>query len=234
MIIGNIEIFIDKSFPYNRLLGKSKTMWGNEIQKQEFGKLWPLWYGDSDERNYRDAIKPLTKLSDLGYAPAQFVLGNAYLHADGVRRNYEKSYKYITASAEQGFPAAEGTLGTFYSMVEPKQSVCPHDDAEAVKWYQRAAKQGNAPSMYNLANKYHSGLGVAEDIYEAYVWASLASQLSKIRFRPAEGLRDQTANKLSSEQLTLANHQIEQLTETVLKPWSDPREYWQSLWKQTL
>ena len=43
-------------------------------------------------------------------------------------------------------------------------------EAEAVKWYRKAADQGNAPAQYNLGNMYRTGQGVAKDEVEAVKW----------------------------------------------------------------
>ena len=44
------------------------------------------------------------------------------------------------------------------------------DDGEAVKWYRRAAEQGNADAQANLGFMYQKGLGVAQDYGEALKW----------------------------------------------------------------
>ncbi len=41
------------------------------------------------------------------------------------------------------------------------------DDAEAVKWYRKAAEAGNAKGMVKLGLLYAKGRGVAEDDVEA-------------------------------------------------------------------
>ncbi|MDA0238165.1 MAG: hypothetical protein O3B03_06590, partial [Proteobacteria bacterium] len=43
----------------------------------------------------------------------------------------------------------------------------PQDDAKAVKWYRRAAEQGNAKAQYNLGLMYDNGQGVPQDYQEA-------------------------------------------------------------------
>ena len=50
----------------------------------------------------------------------------------------------------------------------------PEDDAEAVKWWRKAAEQGFALAQNNLAIKYATGGGIPEDFVQAYVWASLS------------------------------------------------------------
>ena len=43
-----------------------------------------------------------------------------------------------------------------------------------MKWYRKAAEQGNAKAQYNLGWMYANGLGVAKDEVEAYKWWLLA------------------------------------------------------------
>ncbi len=48
------------------------------------------------------------------------------------------------------------------------------NDAEALRWYRKAAEQGNAAAQANLGLMYLDGQGVDEDDVEAYKWLSLA------------------------------------------------------------
>ena len=50
------------------------------------------------------------------------------------------------------------------------------DQAEAVKWYRKAAEQNDAEAQYNLAVCYERVDGVAEDWVEAYKWLLLAAR----------------------------------------------------------
>jgi uncharacterized protein len=43
----------------------------------------------------------------------------------------------------------------------------PQDDAEAVKWYRRAADQGLAGAQSGLGSLYNEGKGVPQDYAEA-------------------------------------------------------------------
>ena len=57
---------------------------------------------------------------------------------------------------------------------EPDVCILPEgveeDDEEAVKWYRKAAEQGNADAMYKLGKCFYNGLGVEEDEEEAVKW----------------------------------------------------------------
>jgi len=64
----------------------------------------------------------------------------------------------------------------------------PHDAAEAVRWFAKAADQGLALALKNLAISYIEGDGVPTDYVQAYRWLTLAIP----RFRASES---QAANK---------------------------------------
>ena len=50
------------------------------------------------------------------------------------------------------------------------------DDKEAVKWYRKAAEQGDAKAQNNLGVKYGNGLGVLKDYKEAVKWYRKAAR----------------------------------------------------------
>ncbi len=49
------------------------------------------------------------------------------------------------------------------------------DNDQAVKWFRRAAAQGNAHAQFNFALMYAQGKGVPKDSVKAYAWASIAA-----------------------------------------------------------
>ncbi len=72
----------------------------------------------------------------------------------------------VQQTAASGDAEAQVLLGAFYSW---GQGV-PKDDAEALKWYRKAAEQGLADAEYNLATMYDNGQGVPKDYAEALKW----------------------------------------------------------------
>ena len=70
------------------------------------------------------------------------------------------------AKAEGGYDWAQVSLGSMY---ENGDGV-PKDSAEVVKWYRKAADQGNASAQYDLGEMYASGDGVPKDGAEAVKW----------------------------------------------------------------
>ena len=52
----------------------------------------------------------------------------------------------------------------------------PENDAEAVKWYRKAAEQGHTQAQFYLGNMYDKGRGVSEDKAEALNWWRKAAE----------------------------------------------------------
>jgi len=72
----------------------------------------------------------------------------------------------MKALADQGDARAQYNLGYMY---DTGRGV-PENDAEAVKWWLKAADQGFADAQYNLGSMYAHGLGVPENDSEAVKW----------------------------------------------------------------
>jgi TPR repeat protein len=82
----------------------------------------------------------------------------------------------------------------------------PHDDAQAMQWFVRAAEQGNVAAQGALGAYYWAGRGVPEDLSKAYFWSAIAlaqgDENSKIRL---EGLSSQ----MTRAQVSAARQQAE-------------------------
>jgi uncharacterized protein len=81
----------------------------------------------------------------------------------------------------------------------------PQDDAEAVKWYRKAADQGDAFAQLNLANMYDNGQGVPQDDVQALKWFNLAAARLPTsetdRHKQAVENRDRLASKMTPAQI---------------------------------
>ena len=71
---------------------------------------------------------------------------------------------------------------------------------EAVKWYRRAAEQGNPVAQANLGRLYENGQGVQQDYTLAHMWLNLAGT----NFEEARELRDTVAKQMTPAQITEA------------------------------
>jgi TPR repeat protein len=87
-------------------------------------------------------------------------------------------------------------------------------DREAVKWYRRAAEQGDPKAQYRLGMMYHAGQGVPRDYVRSHAWLNLAasSEANGIRSDAARG-RDLLATLMTANQLADAKRLAEEWTE---------------------
>ena len=58
----------------------------------------------------------------------------------------------------------------------------PQDYPEAVRWFRKAADQGNATAQGNLGDCYGNGNGVIKDYVQAYKWDNLASAQGLVHY----------------------------------------------------
>ncbi|HCN10096.1 MAG TPA: hypothetical protein DIT01_19390, partial [Lentisphaeria bacterium] len=66
-----------------------------------------------------------------------------------------------------GYEIRQATVNLFRSIINIR---VPQDDAEAVKWFRKAAEQGYPQAQYNLGVAYANGEGVPEDDVAAVKW----------------------------------------------------------------
>ena len=87
-------------------------------------------------------------------------------------KEYETAIVYLEKTIETAEHAgAQNLLGVcYYNGLGVSQ-----DYAEAKKWYEKAANQGNLYAQYNLGVCYYNGLGVSQDYAEAKKWFEKAA-----------------------------------------------------------
>jgi hypothetical protein len=89
------------------------------------------------------------------------------------RQDYAEALRLCQPLAEQDEPVAQTTLGSIY---ERGQGVV-RDDAEAVRWYRKAAEQGLAYALDRLAVMYRQGRGgLPQDYAEAARWVRKSAE----------------------------------------------------------
>jgi len=84
-----------------------------------------------------------------------------------------KHFENTKAKAEQGNPSSQCALGEIYSHGFLGVT---KNDAEAVKWFQKAAEQGDAEAEDDLGICYRDGLGIPKDAVEAVRWFRKAAE----------------------------------------------------------
>ena len=87
--------------------------------------------------------------------------------AVGQRGSESESLESLRQRAEGGDAKAQLDLGRVY--VDGAKGT-QRDKAEAMRWYRKAAEQGNTEAAQTLAYSYMEGLGVQQDFTEAAHW----------------------------------------------------------------
>ena len=72
--------------------------------------------------------------------------------------------------ADKGDPVAQNALGLHYATGDGVKL----NEAEAVRWFTKAAELGNVPAQSKLGSIYFSGRGVPPDYNRAYFWMVVA------------------------------------------------------------
>ena len=123
----------------------------------------------------------------------------------------------IARPPKQGNALAQINLGLMYAEGEG----VPENDAEAVRWYRKAAEQGNALAQSNLGLMYAEGEGVPEDYVLAYAWWNLAAaQGDKGAVKAKDALRP----SMTAEQIARAQELSATLFDRINQSeMSDPR-----------
>ena len=80
------------------------------------------------------------------------------------------SFEKIKMQAEDGNAQAQFKLGIMYFYGQETAQ----NYMEALKWFNKAAKQNNPKAQYNLGVMYSLGEGVPQDYIKSYIWFSLA------------------------------------------------------------
>jgi TPR repeat protein len=117
----------------------------------------------------------------------------AYLRGD-----YAKTAKELEGLANLGDPRAQYDLAVLYD----NGLGVPQSNAEALRWYTRAADQGDARAQYNLGLMYMNGQGVEPNLVLAYYWVSLSVAHGNANASPA---RDYLTEKMTHAQIEEAN-----------------------------
>lgn len=79
-----------------------------------------------------------------------------------------KAMTLLTRAAEQNYPAAQARLGELLDVAEQNE--------EAVRWFRKAADQGDAAGEFGLGRMYAAGEGVEKDAGKAVYWIRRAAE----------------------------------------------------------
>lgn len=97
-------------------------------------------------------------------------------------------------------------LGTAYQI----GAGVPEDKKESVKWYRKAAEQGNADAQYNLGLAYYNGNGVIQDYVTAYAWWNIAAANG---YENGKESKAEVAEEMTKEQIAEAQKLSREMVE---------------------
>lgn len=134
--------------------------------------------GKGASEDHAEAVKWARRAAQQGHTNAQGLLGGLYYFSEDIQ-NYAEAMKWTRSSAERENVRAQYILGMMY--IAGKGISIDH--AEAKKWWQRAAEQGDgyAEMQYNISMMYANGEGVSQDYVEAVKWTRRAAEQGHIK-----------------------------------------------------
>ena len=94
------------------------------------------------------------------------------------RRETQAALPILRRAAARGSAAALRAIGLIYLRGEGDT---PQDLAQAVRWFQAAARQGDAESMYTLGVMYRRGYAVEANQAQAITWLQRAADAGYTR-----------------------------------------------------
>ena len=126
------------------------------------------------------------------------------------RGDYDGALGIWKPLAEQGDVNMQLLIGSIYDL---GQGV-PQDDAEAVKWYELAAKQGSAKGQYQLGAVYARSAQI-KDPFQGYKWLTIAANTLEsgpqggVTADQATTLRTLIQGQLNKDQIAKARAEAE-------------------------
>jgi TPR repeat protein len=154
--------------------------------------------GAGQSRNELNATEYLHRSADLGYVPAQVVLGYLYETGTILTREPQQAADWYRKAAEQDDVLGEALLGRIIFSGEATardlneaekwlQKAASHEDpfseyllgmirlersdyGQAAAWFQKAANQGLPQAQGQLGQLLKRGKGVNMNKFEAYTW----------------------------------------------------------------
>lgn len=146
------------------------------------------------DNNDPSGLVPLRTAANLGYAPAQRLLGKLYEDGGvGLDKDAKEGRVWTTRAAANGDARAMHNLALDYY----EGAGGPKSPAIAAQWFQRAAELGVRDSQYNLARFMEAGIGAPQDLAGAYRWYLIAARGGDTA---AQARADALKAKLSPEQ----------------------------------
>ncbi|MGF7163087.1 localization factor PodJL [Rhodoligotrophos appendicifer] len=146
------------------------------------------------------AARWFQKAAAQGFAPAQYRLGMLYERGAGVPKDIAAARVWYQRAAEKGNVKAMHNLA-----VTLAGGADAPDYAKAAIWFAAAAAYGIRDSQYNFGVLLEKGLGIPEDLAEAYLWYALCARGGD---KDAAARAEDLKSRLTSEALVAMNRRV--------------------------
>lgn len=184
-------------------ISSAQTTTAGQNAPELFEKGMNALQGSSATLSRANAIDYFRRSSELGFAPAQVVLGYLYETGLGTTADPREALEWYKKAARQDDPLAQWLVGRMIYLGEvPSRDLsgaaswleksAGHDDpfaeyllgkialerndyARSVDRFRQAAQQGLPQAQQQLALLLREGEGVPLDKFEAYVWMLVSS-----------------------------------------------------------
>jgi len=195
--------FLLTSFALTLALGNAQTTAGLNAP-QLYEKGMNALVGSRVTQSGVDAMEYFRRSADLGYAPAQVVLGYFYETGTFTPKEPAQALSLYKKAAQQDDPLAQWLAGrmVYAGTLSPRdlneavallQTAADHgnpfgqyllgkiklerqDYSQSAQWLRKAAEQGLPQAQQQLAILLRDGQGVPRDKFEAYVWMILSQE----------------------------------------------------------
>lgn len=120
--------------------------------------------------NYDIAVSYYMKAAELDETEAQFDLGYALYHGEGIQQDYSSAAMWFKRAANNHYPKAEYNLAFCY--MYGKGVPCDYEKAQQLLF--SSASSGFRDAQITLAECYEHGILVEQNIAESQRWKNLA------------------------------------------------------------
>ena len=132
------------------------------------GAQTELGFRASKSGDYKTALAWYRKAEKKNYMRALANIGAHYELGQGVPQSFQKSFEYYQRAndADPNYSNAQYKLGVAYASGNGVKK----DEGEAVRWFRKAATQGDAQAQNSLGLMFDEGRGVVKNDREAVRW----------------------------------------------------------------
>jgi TPR repeat protein len=126
----------------------------------------------ADSGDYSLAKKLYEESAKLGFAAAEYEIGELYYYGRGVKQDYVKSLEWYQRAAQKNYAIALNDIGAAYESGKGVKI----DGKEAVSWYLKASEIGSSKADYNVGIRYKEGDFLPQDYAKAFFYFERSAQ----------------------------------------------------------